>query len=211
MTLCFRRALPLLTVALALLSSGMARADGEAAPAPRDTKADIRIAGQVGGFGGTEGGGPAIGVLGLARYSLFEAGIDAQTGAALLRGAYGYVALAAGLGLVPAHRWRIDLLGELGLDAHHGFGGEYIFSNDPGAGATLPFAGARVGIARRFGRFELGLGGTVGEDLTRQTVTYTYTDRGGLLGGNGGLATRTVTIGGERATVMFALGSGFDM
>ena len=213
MNLFLRRLLALVPIGLALLASGVARAEGEPPAAPDDTKVDVRIAAQIGGFSGADGGGPAIGVLGLGRYSSFEAGIDAQAGSALFRGGHGSVALAGGLGLVPAARWRIDLLGELGLDAYQGFGGSHLLSNDPGANATLPFAGARAGVARRFRYFELGLGGTFGEDLTRQTVTYTYTerDRGPFFGGAGGPTTRTVTIGGERVGVMLALGSGFDL
>jgi hypothetical protein len=213
MNLVFRRVLALAPIGLTLLSASVARAEGEAPPAPGDTSADVRIAGQIGGYGGADGGGPAIGILALGRYANFEGGIDAQAGTALFRGGYGYVALAGGLGLVPGARWRIDLLGELGLDAYQGFGGRHLLSSDPGANATLPCAGARVGVARRFGRFELGLSGTFGEDLTRPTVTYTYTDQGGGLffGGAGGPTTRTVTVGGERLGVMLAMGSGFDL
>ena len=171
---------------------------------------DVHLDGQVGAYGGRTGGGLNVGALVLVRAAVFEIGAQGQLGAGLFTYDYSALGGLAGLGFTPAEHWRLDLLGEIGVDSYDHFDAGGFFSGDPGASALRYYAGGRIAIMRRAGIFEIGYAAGFTSDLDNADVHYTYTG-GGLLGDPNQMNSRTVRVGTYRVTGMLTLGAGFDL
>jgi hypothetical protein len=169
---------------------------------------DVRIDTGIGLMGCSVGAGPVIDVALLGRMGFLEGGVQVEAGGGL---GLSYVAPAAvfGLGLVPSAKWRIDVLAQLGLDAYRGFQ-HAILSSDPGANATIPFLGTRVGFSHRWKVFEAGLHAGLAQDVATERVTYSFVDSG-IFGGRSTPESRTVDVGTTRYTLMVTLGAGWDL
>ena len=70
-------------------------------------------------------------------------------------------------------------------------------------------AGARWLFGARSTRFQLGLHGSLDEDLTRETVRYQYTNTS-WFGGESSLQEAEQTIGMRRTSVLASLGVTHD-
>ena len=202
--------LSILVIALFAFYTRSASAQSEQSVETEPATFDLHLDAQVGVYGGREGGGLTVGALLLARGSLFEAGAQAQAGAGLF--AYDYASLGglAGIGFSPAEHWRLDLLGELGVDSYDHFGHGSFFSGDPGASAVRHYAGGRIAIMRRAGIFEIGYAAGFTSDLDNANVQYTYADVS-WLGDSNTMSSRTVRVGTYRVTTMLTLGAAFDL
>lgn len=182
-----------------------------AADAPRS---DLSLRGHLGGFGDTgDDGGVVMGATVLYRFGPLAVGGLLESGGAVFGYSYGGVAGLAGLGLRPSARVRLELLGSAGAHRYDGVGRRFL-SDDPGASGNSYYAGARAGSSYLFGsaatHFELGVYGSIDEDLTREVVRYQYADESWF--GEGESVTREAeqTIGTRRTSVVLALGATHD-
>lgn len=123
------------------------------------------------------------------------------------------VSATAGWSYRDGSGFGFDLLGAVGMHRYDGVGQALIFSDDPGIGGTVPFAGARVRGVYVFGggprHFQLGLGATLDHDLSGVTRTVTYQQADWLNGGTH-TATATHTLGFTTVGAMIDLGMTFD-
>lgn len=159
-----------------ILANHAARAEGGA---------DVAIDGTTAVFASPGNGegrydGVALGAEALYRRRNIELGGFGEVGGAALDG--GYAATGAIAGVV----WQSDPGLRLSLDAmagahyYWGVDDDWFFGGDPGAEAVTPFAGGRARAAWVFGRgktrFQLGVVGTLADDLTRPVKVYAYRD-----------------------------------
>lgn len=190
--------LPVLGLALALATSAEAQpyASGVSAPplaAPQqvDQRPWTRRFGfhfglDFGIGGGEQVAGVLLGAEVFAHYGpVVFGGLVSTTGLIDAR----FTTLAAGLGLrvltsnAPTHG-SFELIGLLGRHDYENIGkhslGAFLGSDEnPGVGATLPFAGARLTAGFEWGRSPrlfVGLSVTVDRDLSTQTITHSWTE-----------------------------------
>jgi hypothetical protein len=108
----------------------------------------IELQGFVGHIDGEHSGGFTLGATGRLRYSVLTAGVSVL-GATQVLGSTMVASSALGGLTLPLGQIRLDALGEFGANSYSGVGSGFL-SDDPGASATLPFAGARIGVLGRF-------------------------------------------------------------
>ncbi|MDI3290252.1 hypothetical protein [Polyangium sp. 15x6] len=168
-----------LGVALLLCAAPAAAQDSvgaDAAQAGKVPPSDVRVGGYAGLFSAYELGAMA-GIHVQYRLGMFEVGGFGEGGTEFMSqyagfGATGGLAWRAPFGL------RLTASAVLGLHAYQNVGAR-IFSQDPGADGTIPFAGARIGASYVFGRgpnhVEVGLMGLYEGDLYHSRVTTHYT------------------------------------
>jgi hypothetical protein len=130
----------------------------------------------------------------------------------------GYTRLGAAL-----HAGVLARLGDLELDAAGLLGiaymhtGEAILGENPGAGGSIGFTGARGGLRYVLktlydGRIllSLGIGFSYEHDLNPYTIDYKYTEQNWLFDNDEHLATDSVRIGTDRVAFMLSLSSSFE-
>lgn len=195
-----------LVVGLVLCGTRIAHA----AP-PRSTSLAGELDHQLGWVQGQQSGGVAVGATARLRYHVLTAGLSLQ-GATILFRSMGSVSTVAGVS-VPVEFVRLDAFAELGVNAYTHVGSNFL-TRDPGAGATLTFAGARASLLVRVAHHRGGLSVWIGpsvhyaEDLSSTTRTYTYRDQhqdwfdGGY---TDEMVTRTVRIGQSRVSLLAAV------
>jgi hypothetical protein len=171
---------------------------------------ELHLDAQVGAYGGRAGEGLSVGALLLARGSVFEVGLEGQTGSGLLNYEYSALGGVAGLAFTPAKNWRVDLLGELGVDSYDHFDEGALLSGDPGASADLHYAGGRFALMHRVGSFEIGYAASFTRDLDDVNVRYTYKSISWVSSSDGENA-RTVRVGTYRLSGVLTLGVAFDL
>jgi hypothetical protein len=210
------KAMPLLA-ALAAVSaiSITASADDVVTPAPPPAPGSrgdgVEWFAHTGAVGGGGYGGFMTGATVLARRDSIALGgtLEGSLGLGTRVG----IAATAGWSYRAASGWGFDLLGAAGMHRYDGVGQALILSNDPGIGATLPFAGLRARGVYVFGsgprHFQLGVAATVDHDLSSVTRTYTYQEADWLTGGTHD-ATATHTVGFTTVGAMVDLGMTFD-
>ena len=142
-----------------------------------------------------------------------QLGFEADSGGAIFGYSYfGYGALA-GIGWRSATGWQLDALAVGGIHHYEGFG-RGLLSDDPGANATLPFAGLRGGPSYAFGagstHFAIGLLAFAETDLASRTVAYDYQQRE-WLGSSSFPQSEVRTIWTERAGIALRLGITHDL
>lgn len=178
------------------------------ASAPRARAWALELDAQAGWVEGKHSGGAALGVTSRLRHGVLTAGGSLQ-GATILLGSMGSLSAVAGLS-VPLGRVRLDALAEVGGNAYASVGSNFL-SQDPGAGAVLPFVGARSAALLRIFRNARGVELWVGpsfqyaNDVETTSRTYTYRRGGGgwLIGDDRDeVVTRTVDIGQARYSVL---------
>ena len=158
--------------------------------------------------------GMVTGAQVLIRWRYFATGVGAEA-----QGSYGVTAeqvhALAGLSLYNAGRLRLDALGLLGTHHYSRWGGNDIFSDDPGASGSLPVVGGRMALAYEpyvkrgphvFGSFTAGYQ----DDLGRETVSYEYTDTSSWTGDNG-TETGEHTLGAKMMYLGLGVGVEFDV
>ena len=202
--------LSILTIALFAFYTRSASAQTEQSAETTRPAFDVHLDAQAGAYGGHGGGGLSVGALLLVRASVFEVGAQGQMGSGLAVYDYSSLGGLAGLGLTPAEHWRLDLLGEIGVDSYDHFDAGNFSSGDPGASAVRHYAGGRIALMRRAGIFEIGYAAGFTSDLDNADVHYTYTG-GGWLGDPNQMNARTVRVGSYRLTGMLTLGAAFDL
>jgi hypothetical protein len=199
-----------------LLAAHTAAADTDAAAtAPSDVQW-FTHAGGVGAVGGGGHAGALVGGTVLVRRDLLAVGATFEASGLFSMRVGG--AATAGLSYRDPSGFGADLLGAIGVHAYSGVG-KGLFSDDPGASATLPYASARARGVYVFGsarqHFQLGIGATFDQDLTRVTRSYSYTDNGSGLGlwGNEKSETRTTrhSVGFATIALMVDAGMTFDV
>jgi hypothetical protein len=162
--------------ALILNMSLCARAD-EIKPARTGYAGDLSGGIHV-GYNWAEDPGWAVGLRGLLRYGVLEAG--GQFGMGLtdsdIRRSIDE-ALLLGLGFQLENGLRFDVLGVLGFNMLHS--APHWTVDDPGTMAFLGYGGAQLGVSWRFGppgvgHFTVGLVGLYEENFLRPTVHYEY-------------------------------------
>lgn len=137
----------------------------------------IAVDSQVGWTQGRHNGGATFGVSPLVRYKLLAAGASLQ-GATTGFNAMGSASALFGFS-VPTEFVRVDVLAELGINSYSGVGANFL-SQDPGASATLPFAGARSALLVRLFRNSRGQDIWIGpsihyaKDLRSTGRSYSY-------------------------------------
>lgn len=178
----------------------------------RPVESDLSFSGYVGGFGSSEGGGPMVLAALSWRRGLLQLGVGADAGAAILDYDYFGYSLSAGLGWRSLSGWQLDAVGYGGVHSYEGFG-RGLLSSDPGARATLPFAGVRVGPSYTFGagetHFAIGLVAFGETDLSSRRVTYDYVASGLFESGQREQVQRTVWT--ARGGAMLRLGVTHDL
>jgi hypothetical protein len=157
-------------------------------------------------------GGFLAGFSALYRHGLFGGGGFAEAGGLLM----GMISVGAmvGIALRTDGGFRTEILGTGGIRHYAGWG-KQLLSDDPGASATLPFAGGALRLGYLFGRSRRGhfnLGGLVAvdQDLWRETRTYSYYSSD-WLDGSSGYVSRTNTVGGTRWALGVTLGATLDL
>lgn len=128
--------------------------------------------------------GLQVGGLALLRAGIFEVGPSFDASGLVSSKAGGGIAVGVGSRGREIHAFGWDMLGEAGLHQHHA--GKGLLSDDPGASATIPYGGVRLGVswalggpqAHLRGRHGLWLYGNV--DLSSVTKQYTYQEKGWL-------------------------------
>lgn len=195
---------------LPLLTLTTLRANAAETPdTPSTTDSELQWSGQLGAVGGEGYGGALIGTTLLARSGVFAFGGTMEASGAFAS-RFGLSGLAGIAGRTEGGTGG-ELLGTLGMHHYNGVG-RGILSDDPGASATLPFAGVRVRASQRLGRrFLLGLAATLEQDLYRERRVYSYTSTPWLDFGNSGPTTETKTrmLGFTTVGVMFDVGATF--
>lgn len=97
---------------------------------------------------GSNAGGVLFDTTALGAYEFLRAGIAAQCATTLVTGTLG-LGGTTGVGM-ELDRVQVTLLGEGGLHAYGGVGSSFL-SDDPGASATLGYAGGRFALGYRVG------------------------------------------------------------
>lgn len=198
------------------------RPDTPSAAAPVDDfAASVYVTGGLGYLNGLDGpGAVVIDLLALKRFGPLALGGNLQVGSALLSNHYASTGPSIGL-FLPTPRWlEVGIVGTVGIRGYSGFSRHpNLFSDDPGASALVGFASARGIIAwairtTKTSRLSLGVQGLVDDDLGRTKQSYSYSDKGPLLGFSGSASQpRTVaaaeTVGVLRVGAMLALGASF--
>jgi hypothetical protein len=161
-------------------------------------------------------GGMTEGVLleasGLVRLHFIDLGIDVGVGGLFVDMASAGV--LAGIGLRTRSGVRFDLLANAGVHSYSGWGAG-LLSDDPGASATLPYAGGKLRLAylagHRKGHFTLGGEFGVDTDLGRERVQYDYQETNWLFDDGTSIVHAGHTVGGTRTTVLLFLGGTLDI
>lgn len=208
-----RPSVSLLGVAAITLASASAVAQTRNEPPRADRVAPVNVSGSL--LMGGSNGGAVLGVTVLTRIGTFDVGAEGILAVTLFDYSYGGLAGDAGVAWQSTSGFRLDAFGALGVHGYGGVGRGFL-SSDPGASATLPFAGARLLAGYVFGEgpahFELGLLGFCDDDLTRKTVSYDYVEHG-LFGGGGGpdfVEHATHTVGTSRVGAALTLTFSYD-
>lgn len=183
------------------------------ASSPPSAPSDLALSGYVGGFGSNAGGGPMVGAAATWRTGVLQFGFAADAGSAILDYSYFGYGAAAGIGLRSRSGWQFDALVVGGIHHYEGFGRGFL-TDDPGARATLPFAGLRAGPGFAFGsgstHFVIGVLGFAETDLASRVVAYEYHEDGWLTESYAQQSsTRTVWTG--RAGLALQLGISHDL
>jgi hypothetical protein len=184
-------------------------ADAPAASASRSQ--GIEWFAHTGAVGGDGYGGLMTGATVLARRDSLALGgtLEGSAGSATRVA----VSATGGWSYRDTSGWGFDLLGAVGMHRYDGVGQALIFSNDPGIGGTVPFAGLRARGVYVFGNgprhFQLGVGATLDRDLSSVSRSVTYQEANWLTGGTS-TATATHTIGFTTVGAMIDLGMTFD-
>ncbi|MBS2016664.1 MAG: hypothetical protein JST00_27520 [Deltaproteobacteria bacterium] len=202
-----------LPVALLLLFSPFARADGAEAPeAMRRPVAhdDLLVVATAGGMGDGGDVGGSLGVVALRQSGWLGYGATFDYGGKLFD--YEVVGVAPMIGLfLDTPRWaRVGLAATAGVHAYSGVG-KGLFTRDPGASGTTGFVGARLFLGGEVGgaaRLHVGMQLSAEEDLARLQRSYTF-EGGGF--GAPRLESTTHTIGAFRYGALLALGGAFDL
>lgn len=172
---------------------------------------------QLGWLEGQHSGGIDAGVTVRLRYSVLTAGLNLQ-GATTLLNSMGVVGTVAGLS-VPLEFLRLDTFAALGFNGYTRVGANFL-SDDPGAGAVLPFAGVHSALLARVVRNGRGITVWVGpcieyaKDLSSTARTYTYREQHqDWFDGSytDELVTRTVHIGQTRFSVLLTTSISFPL
>lgn len=108
---------------------------------------------------------------------------------------------------------RIDTLADVGANAYANVGRGF-FSDDPGAGDILPFAGARLAVlgcvhTTERARLWIGLSAAYAEDMYMRTHEYNYHSQGTdwfSAGHHDEQRTSSVDIGQSRISVLATTG-----
>jgi hypothetical protein len=204
-----------LALALSLLGSTRARADGPDVPdAPRTPQRDVYFQGGVGGGIGTDFATVHEDLGIMFRWRFLTTGVSGHFQIALGESVADLLggSVHAGYGLRQGS-WRFDLLGTFGAHRYRDVGRDAMEIN-PGVDATLPYAGGQARVAYMLGsrpnrRFLLGLLGSVDADLWRKTFHY-ETDYSGVLGWAVPEEPVTQRVGGVRGTLVLTFGVLFD-
>lgn len=167
--------------------------DGVSAPADAMTQVHIDVSSGVSTLG------LQVGALALVRADLFEIGPSFDASGFLSSKTGGGLAMGLGSRGREVHSFGWDMLGEVGMHHHHVAKG--LLSDDPGASATIPYAGLRLGVswalggphAHVRGRHGIWLYGNV--DLSSVTKQYAYQETG-WLSDTSRQATGTTVVGG---------------
>src|SRR5512145_2263000 len=172
----------------------------------------LDVEGHLGWTEGQHNGGLTLGITPHIRYKLLTAGVDLK-GATIILNSMGSFSAVAGLA-IPLEFVRLDAMAELGLSSYAAAGSNFL-NNDPGASATLPFAGGRASLLIRVYHTPRGEDVWIGpsidyaKDLRSTTRTYTYRYQGEDWF-NGGYddysTTRTVRIGQSRLSYLLTIG-----
>ena len=202
----------LLSAALVLCGTRIAFADPSGS-----TPLALEIDNQLGWVQGQHSGGVDGGATVRLRYNVLTAGLGLQ-GATILFGSMGSASAVAGLS-IPVEFVRLDALAEFGVNTYTNVGANFL-NQDPGAGATLPFVGARTSLLVRILRNRRGLSVWLGPsvhyatDLYSTTHTYTYRDQHQDWFDNNytdELVTRTVHIGQTRLSFLATMSISFPL
>jgi hypothetical protein len=164
----------------------------------------------LGWIEGQHSGGPAFALTPRVRYFPFTLGASAQ-GATVLIDSMGSLSAVGGLCL-PLGPLRWDALAELGYNGYEDVGSG-LLSDDPGASAVVPFAGARIGLLAPLPASRDGISAWIGisihyaEDLRSETRTYTYINSPwfSLWADPDQEITRTVRMGQSRLSMLVAV------
>jgi len=141
----------------------------------------LELDGQLGYGDGPHTGGVTAAAFARARWNWITAGCGMELSSAVFTSVLS--ASAVGGVTFPLGIARFDFLGEIGGHAYHGVGSNFL-TDDPGAGAILPFAGVRAALLARIHRngqghrVWLGVSGAYGRDLARTTREYSYRRQG---------------------------------
>jgi hypothetical protein len=183
------------------------------AAAPSSGPLALDVEGQAGWVQGAQSGGVALGGSARVRYGVLTGGGSLQ-GATTLFATMGSLSALGGLSL-PVGLMRFDALGELGINAYSGVGGNFL-RHDPGAHATLPFVGVRAQVLAyvfrnaRGGSIWLGPSVQYAQDLSATLRTYSYRDQGTdwFSGENyDRQVTSTVRVGQSRISILVTVGA----
>ena len=183
----------------AATSAARAQEETERAAADNDAPADASTQVHFDVSSGFSTLGLQVGGLALVRVGLFEIGSSFDASGLVSSKTGGGMAIGVGSRGREIHAFGWDMLGEAGLHQHHAAKG--LLSDDPGASATIPYAGLRLGVswalggpqAHLRGRHGLWLYGNV--DLSSVTKHYTYQEKG-WLSDNVRQAEGTAVVGG---------------
>jgi hypothetical protein len=197
-----------------LVAPHVSASDGPSDARPRASvsihdRRELRATAGAGVFSATQGGGYVLDAELLHRRGLLALAAVGDYGTTVFMPPRSFGA-AGGAGIsIPTVSWlRLDLLGVFGARRYEGVGGMALMGvYNAGADATLPFMGARAGVALELGgdlRFVLGIRGAIDRDLG--TVTRTTTASSAFF-----RDTREQTIGGTRISGVFTLGGTFDL
>jgi hypothetical protein len=194
-----------------------ARADARpaaAAPAapsavPAETPpTDVTLAGGLGGM--TQG--VLMEASCLVRLQFIDLGVDFGVGYLFMDMAS--AGALAGVGFRSRSGLRFDLLGNAGVHSYSGWGAG-LLNDDPGASATLPYAGGKVRLSYLFGhgRGHFTLGGEFGmdTDIGRKRVQYDYQSTDWLFDDGTTTEHADHTVGGTRTSVLLVLGGTIDL
>ncbi len=189
----------------------VARNDGSPAAAAVATEpppTDVTVGLGVGAM--TEGALVETSVL--VRLHHIDLGFDAGGGGLFI--GLASVGALAGVGFRSPSGVRFDLLANAGVRSYSGWGGNFL-SDDPGASATLPYAGGKFRLSYLFGHrkghFTLGGEFGVDTDLGRKRVQYDYQETDFLFDDGTSIQHGDQTVGGTRATFVVLLGGTIDM
>jgi len=151
---------------------------------------------------GSRGDGLIVGLDALARWRILEAGVLAESSAAGQE-TIAVLGIMAGIGY---YRWKavgFDVLGVFGGHVYDHVSPEI---GSPGAGGSVPFLQARVGVSfLPLKPFTFGAWGFYGDDVTRVAKNYSVTNNAP----GGTTLTRPATIGEASYGAMLRLG--FDV
>lgn len=170
---------PTFFLSIALLSFGV---DITQADVPNERPFGFDIDVRTGWVFGDCSSGLSVGVSPRLRYQVLALGLDVQGATTILATSMGSLAATGGLAL-PWGRFRLDALGEFGVNGYTGVGASWL-GDDPGASGALPFAGGRgallvcVSCGPTGRSVWLGFTASYARDLYSVDETYTYVDPG---------------------------------